>query len=151
MRQILLQPVMLAGLAVMAASPVALAGGATSAPAGAATTAAVQPVEQPLRLLMVTRRGCIYCERWDAEIGPGYAKSDEGRIAPLTKVDLDGQWPDNLVIGARPYITPTFILLRDGQEVDRMLGYPGDNYFYPLLADMLKNAGAATNAPQAEG
>ena len=154
MRHFVIRHLVAAGLVLAAAGSVALAGGtAVPAPAGGAVPAAgaALPADQSLRLLMVTRRGCIYCERWDQEVGPGYAKSDEGRRAPLMKVDLDGAWPDNLVIGARPYITPTFILLRDGQEVGRLQGYPGDEFFYPLLSDMLDQAGSGDSAPEAEG
>lgn len=101
---------------------------------------------QPLRLLMVTRRGCVYCQQWDAQIGPGYASSAEGQQAPLLKVDLEGPWPDGLVLASRPFLTPTFILLENGQERDRILGYPGDNFFYPLLSDMLRDDAANRKA-----
>ncbi|WP_411957694.1 SoxS protein [Paracoccus homiensis] len=93
--------------------------------------------EQPVRLLMIDQRGCVYCARWDREIGPGYDRSKEGRRAPLMRVDIDGPWPDGLALARRPTMTPTFILLRNGQEISRLEGYPGAQYFYPLIDDML--------------
>ncbi|WP_243698770.1 SoxS protein [Paracoccus alkanivorans] len=94
----------------------------------------------PLRLLMVEQEGCIYCEAWDREIGPGFAKSSEGLRAPLLRVDIDGPWPDGIALERRPTITPTFILLREGAELSRLEGYPGDQYFYPLIDEMLSKA-----------
>lgn len=96
---------------------------------------------EPVRLMMVEQAGCIYCAAWDREIGPGFPKSSEGRTAPLLRVDIDGPWPDGIVLDRRPTITPTFILLRDGTELARLEGYPGDEYFYPLIDDMLSGAG----------
>lgn len=93
--------------------------------------------EQPVRLLMVAQQGCIYCARWDREIGPNYGQTSEGRRAPLLRVDIDGPWPDGLALARRPTMTPTFILVRNGQEISRLEGYPGDRYFYPLINDML--------------
>ena len=93
--------------------------------------------KQPVRLLMIDQRGCAYCARWDREIGPGYDRSKEGRRAPLMRVDIDGPWPDGLALARRPTMTPTFILLRNGQEISRLEGYPGAHYFYPLIDDML--------------
>lgn len=116
--------------------------------------AADKPVPQvdwnatPQRLLMVERRGCIYCERWDAEIAPGYPKTDEGRAAPLLRVDVNGPWPDGLVLDRAPFITPTFILLDRGFERARLEGYPGDIHFYPVLRDMLKQAAATGKTAQ---
>lgn len=111
-----------------------LLGGASAQP-----PATVDWTEHPVRLLMVEQRGCIYCAQWDREIGPGYPRSDEGRRAPLLRVDLHGPWPDGLVLDRRPTITPTFILLHHGREVSRLEGYAGDQFFYPLLDAMLRD------------
>lgn len=100
--------------------------------------------EQPLRLVMVEREGCYYCARWDAEIGPGFDKSPQGRRAPLMRVDIDGPWPDGIVLDAAPVLTPTFILLERGVEMGRIEGYVGAKYFYPVLDKMMQDAGVAT-------
>ncbi|MFD1882261.1 SoxS protein [Paracoccus pacificus] len=108
-----------------------------------ATPPATQNAETDLQLLMVDRRGCVYCLRWEAEIGPDYPRSAQGRIAPLRRVDLDGPWPDGIVLASRPWITPTFILLRNNMEVSRIEGYVGKKRFWPLLDQMLVESGAA--------
>lgn len=95
------------------------------------------------RLLMVVQRGCVYCAAWRREVGPSYGASPEGRIAPVFEVDINGPWPDGLAIGRAPYATPTFILLRDGQESGRIEGYPGPEAFRSELRAALADAGAA--------
>lgn len=91
----------------------------------------------PLRLLMVERGDCIYCRAWHAQIGPGYAGSAAGKAAPLLTVDMDGAWPDGLVLARRPFITPTFILLDEGVEVARVEGYFVQERFYPAINNLL--------------
>ena len=114
----------------------AAAPGTTPAP-----TAAIAPAAAPVQLLMVERDGCIYCDAWRREIMPAYDKTPEGRAAPLLRVPIDGPWPDGLALDRAPWITPTFILLRDGKEVSRLEGYPGEMYFWPMFEEMLAKAG----------
>lgn len=88
-------------------------------------------------LVMLERPGCVWCARWNAEIGPAYPQTAEGRRAPLRRVDVGAGWPVELA-GIRPeMLTPTFILLDGGREVARLRGYPGDEFFWFLLGQML--------------
>lgn len=100
----------------------------------------------PFRLMMVTRRGCRYCEAWDAEIGPGYAASPAGRLAPLLVVDMDGPFPDGLALDRRPRLTPSFLLLDGSVEIGRIEGYVGARHFYPVLTRMMVGAGLPQEA-----
>lgn len=93
----------------------------------------------PLALVMVEQPGCVYCARWHAEIGPAYPASDEGRTAPLRRVHLR-EIPPDLRLVSRPVFTPTFILVAEGAEIGRIEGYPGDQFFWPLLAELLARA-----------
>lgn len=123
--------------------------------APAARAEAIVPVpdwrEAPVRLLMVEAPGCIYCEAWRREIGPGYASSAEGTAAPLLVTNIGGPWPDGIALDRRPVITPTFILLRDGKELARLEGYPGDEFFYPLIGQMLAEAGLEPDHRKEDG
>lgn len=118
--------------------------------AGATPIPAMSPVGDGVELIMVEQRGCHSCARWKAEVMPDYASTAEGRAAPLRVVELDGPWPDGLALGNRPAITPTFILIRGGRELSRLVGYPGENHFWPLLGGMLAEAGIAS-APDGAG
>ena len=89
-------------------------------------------------LLMVEQPGCVFCERFNSEIAPAYPKTSEGQLAPLRRVDLNSPWPADLVSVTPATLTPTFILIHEGNEVDRLAGYPGDNHFWFLLGEMLK-------------
>lgn len=98
---------------------------------GAATGSSV-------RLLMVEEAGCRFCALWDAEVGSAYARSPEGRFAPLKRVGRDA--PE--LEGLRPApFTPTFIVLRNGEETGRITGYPGEIWFWQELADILVKIG----------
>jgi len=91
-----------------------------------------------LVLAMFERSGCTYCYMWHQEIGPIYPKTEEGRIAPLRRIDLQGKLPDDVTLRSKPQYTPTFVLLRDGVEVDRLEGYPGEDFFWGLIGNMLR-------------
>lgn len=95
----------------------------------------------PWQLMMVGSPACHFCRAWEAEIGPGYAASPAGRAAPLFHVDVDGPYPDGLALARRPWITPTFVLLRDGSEVGRVEGYVGKRHFHPVLGQVMRDAG----------
>ena len=130
-------------LAGMAAASMG-AGAALGAPAPIVPPATPGRAGSGLRLLMMVRRGCVFCAAWDREIGPGYAGSPVGRQSPLMVVDIDGAYPDGLALARTPRLTPSFILLRDGMELGRIEGYVGARHFYPVLAGMMSDALAGT-------
>lgn len=91
-----------------------------------------------VRLVMVEEPGCRFCRKWDAEIAPGYRKSVEGRFAPLKRVRRGA--PE--LAGLAPVVyTPTFVVMRSGEELGRITGYPGAEYFYGELRPILAAAG----------
>ena len=92
-------------------------------------------------LVMVEEQGCAWCARWNAEVAPEYPKTAEGRAAPLRRVDLHAPWPEDLAHIRPERMTPTFVLAENGKELGRLRGYPGDEFFWVLLDEMLeKNA-----------
>ncbi|MEM1300757.1 MAG: hypothetical protein AAGH68_15910 [Pseudomonadota bacterium] len=88
-------------------------------------------------LLMFEEDWCHWCERWDDEIGVIYNKTDEGRSAPLRRIDIHGTFPAEVTLVSRPQYTPTFILIEDGRELGRIEGYPGEDFFWGLLGRLL--------------
>lgn len=89
-------------------------------------------------LVMVEQVGCSWCARWNAEISDIYPKTAEGRQAPLRRVDLH-DLPDDITFVSHPVFTPTFVLVQDGQELGRLEGYNGDEFFWFLLNKLLEN------------
>ncbi|MBD3763808.1 MAG: hypothetical protein IE927_03460 [Rhodobacterales bacterium] len=94
-----------------------------------------------LRLVMFEQAGCVYCERWKAEVGDAYRVTAEGRAAPLMPMDIRDPVPTDISLQRRPVYTPTFVLLQDGVEIGRIEGYPGEDFFWGLLGQMLTGAG----------
>ena len=99
--------------------------------------AAPQPAAAA-ELLMFEEPGCPWCARWDAEVGVVYHRTAEGERAPLRRIDLRAGVPDGVALDIRPRYSPTFVLIDDGgQEVGRIEGYPGEDFFWGLLNKML--------------
>ena len=94
-----------------------------------------------LQLMMAEEPGCLWCARWNEEIGPIYPKTDEGAAAPLRRVNLLDPMPSDIVLARRINYTPTSILLVEGIETNRIEGYPGDDFFWGLLGQMLEQEG----------
>jgi hypothetical protein len=104
--------------------------------------------EGGLRLLMVEQDGCVYCARFDRDIAPIYEISAEGEIAPLLRTDLRGPLPDGVTLTRLVGVTPTFIMLdASGVEVTRMVGYPGDDFFWGFIGLMIEAAGGVIPPP----
>ena len=55
----------------------------------------------------------------------------------MRRVDISGPLPDDITLSRPVVFTPTFILLVDGEEVGRLEGYPGEDFFWGLLGEML--------------
>lgn len=95
----------------------------------------------PYRLMLVEQDGCVYSAAWHREIGQSYPGSEAGQAAPLLRVSINGPYPNGIALARRPNVTPTFILLRNGQELSRIEGYPGAAQFYPMFQEMLRSTG----------
>jgi hypothetical protein len=92
-----------------------------------------------LTLIMVDDPNCGYCRKFDAEIGRGYPRTAHGRLAPLLKVRRKSRE----IASFNPVVyTPTFLLVRRGEELGRITGYPGADYFYGELEGLMAKAGA---------
>ena len=93
-------------------------------------------------LIMFEAEACPWCAAWDRDVGIIYDKTDEGRQAPLRRADVDEPRATNLQFIKGVVYTPTFVLLDHGREVGRIVGYPGEAFFWGLLGDLLRKAQA---------
>jgi len=89
-------------------------------------------------LIMFEQDHCEWCEQWDKDIGVVYEKTPEGKMAPLRRVDIHAQPPDDIKHIKKGHFTPTFVLHDNGKELGRIRGYPGEDFFWGLLGQMLK-------------
>ena len=89
--------------------------------------------ESPV-LIYIYSPECGACRQFDREVGPIYSKTDESLTLPLERVLID-DWQANRhqlvectsadVIG-----TPTFLQIRNCQELDRITGYSDAELFW---------------------
>jgi hypothetical protein len=115
--------------------------------------AAARAAEPDVTLVMVEQPGCHYCRAWHAEIGPAYPKTAAGTFAPLRTEQMRAI-PEDLDLDRRVVFTPTFVVVdASGAELGRIEGYPGQDFFWPLLEQLLADtAGFAppTTTPREE-
>ena len=89
-------------------------------------------------LVMVDAIDCAYCRKWDREVSQGFAKSAEGRTAPLTRIRKG----DARLAGITGLAyTPTFILVVNGREAGRIVGYAGADFFWGELGAIIRRDG----------
>jgi len=99
----------------------------------------------PVELIMFDQDHCEWCERWEEEIGVVYAKTPEGKAAPLRRIDIHDDRPEPLTAIKGVAFTPTFVLIENGKELGRIAGYPGEDFFWPMLAQLLEKREEATD------
>ena len=98
-------------------------------------------------LVMFEQKGCVWCERFDRDIAPAYEKTDEGKRAPLRRVDIAQPLPPDIAFIRRERYTPVFVLVEGGREFGRIRGYPGDTFFWGLLANLIDKLDRGESAP----
>ncbi len=95
-------------------------------------------------LVMFESPLCEWCEAWDRDVGVVYHKTEEGRLAPLRRVELHAPRPEDLGTVEAVIYTPTFVLMDRGRELGRITGYPGEDHFWGLLGVLLEQLRAAS-------
>ena len=98
-------------------------------------------------LVMFEQKGCVWCQRFDREIAPAYDKTSEGKRAPLRRLDIAQPVPPELGFIRRERFTPVFVLVEEGREIGRIRGYPGDTFFWGLLASLIERLDRGESAP----
>ena len=95
-------------------------------------------LQDRINLVMVEEHGCPYCRAWMRDVGEFYHKTSEGKFAPLMRMDMDGARKKfNLNVN----FTPTFVILKNGKEAGRLIGYIDDSFFWPKLDTILAKIG----------
>ena len=105
----------------------------------ASTLVALGANAHAAELVMFERPGCPWCKRWHTEIGPAYPLTTEGKAAPLRRHNIRDQTLAGITLSRPVTVTPTFVLAEGGREVGRIVGYPGEDFFYGMLDGLLKD------------
>ena len=89
-------------------------------------------------LFLFESDGCEWCEAWDEEIGSTYHLTEVGKRAPIKRFDVDDPLPKGLQIFKTVVFSPTFVLVENGVEIGRIVGYIGEYQFWALLEGLIK-------------
>ena len=88
-----------------------------------------------LELIMISSRSCFYCKAFMKEVGKSYDREDIPLAITYRKCyKIDGE-KKCLKKGAK--FIPTFVIVDDGEEVDRIVGYTGRWNFNDALDRIL--------------
>ena len=109
-----------------------LVAGATTLPRSASADATARG-DSPVMIYIYSPE-CGACRQFDREVGPIYSKTDESLTLPLERVLID-DWQANrhqLIECASAEVigTPTFLQIRNCQELDRITGYSDAELFW---------------------
>ncbi len=109
---------------------------------GGSGRAALDPTTMPtpsLELWVYEHRDCVYCQLFRRDVLPRY---QQGLAAALPIRFVDIAIAGNKAPGLRGKVEmlPTAVLMLDGREIDRIVGYWGPDAFFKLLAHMRAKA-----------
>lgn len=127
------------GVRVLLLALLLLAGASPGSRPLAARGDGTKPAEiGTLELVVVeARRNCPLCQLFRDVVAPVYLATPRAARAPLRYVDVAVTDPDSLRLTAPIEIIPTVVLMRDGAEVDRLVGYTGPEIFMSAVGHML--------------
>ena len=90
------------------------------------------------QLLMITSDSCPWCEAFEEEVGQAYHRTEDATLLPLRRHDFFEALPIDLKNITPATMTPTFIILHNGSEVGRIVGYPGAELFWWRLSEFVE-------------
>jgi hypothetical protein len=89
-------------------------------------------------LVMVDKENCVWCKKWEEAVGPAYAASPEGKVAPMVRIRL-GHKDLSGIKGLA--FAPTFVLIANGKEIGKIVGYSGPDQFWGDIDTLFRHAG----------
>jgi len=96
------------------------------------------PASTPsLEVLVFEHADCVYCRVFRRDVLPQYHQAVGSNVAPLRFVDIAKDDTDSLGLNSRIDTLPTAVVMRNGREVDRIVGYWGPTGFFQLLSHIL--------------
>jgi thioredoxin-related protein len=96
------------------------------------------PAREPLlEVLVFEHADCVYCRVFRRDVLPRYRDEVKADAAPLRFVDVGARADESVDLKARIDTVPTVVVVRNGREVDRIVGYWGPANFFRLLSRIL--------------
>ena len=103
----------------------------------AALNVAAPASAPPVELLVFERADCTYCRVFRRDVLPQYRQAVREDAVPLRFVDIDKSDLGSLALKRRIDTLPTAVLMKNGSEVDRIVGYWGPTNFFIMLSHIL--------------
>ena len=93
-----------------------------------------------MELLVFEHPDCTYCQVFRSRVVPRYEQSPHAAEAPLRFIDIVKSDIDRLPLRSPITMVPTVVVMKDGQEVDRIAGYWGPDNFFKMVAYIIGKA-----------
>ena len=123
-------------LVVLISAVVAMALSSFGAQAAGRDAAKALPAS-PYELVVFEADGCLYCQNFRQDVLPLYKASKIGRDTPIRFVNVSRSDETKMGLASQITIAPTVVLMHQGQEIDRIVGYTGPFNFMKLVAYMM--------------
>lgn len=81
--------------------------------------------------------GCNFCESFRTDILPLFKASKIGRDTPIRFVNVTHADETKMGLASAITLAPTVVVMHQGQELDRIVGYTGPFNFMKLIAHMM--------------
>lgn len=94
----------------------------------------------PYELIVVEADGCIYCDLFRRDVLPTYQSSNQGQQVPARFVDINDVDAAALTLKSKVDIVPTFIVMKNRNEIGRVPGYVGPENFYHAINYLMASA-----------
>jgi thioredoxin-related protein len=98
-------------------------------------TMLIKPVLAERELLMITSDSCPFCMAWERDVGQIYNKSTYAKNLPLIRIQFGSSLPENMQLLAEVRGTPTFIILENQKEIDRIVGYSDAEMYWWQISE----------------
>jgi thioredoxin-related protein len=125
------------GLAVLAFCTLSLALGGVFQANAARDLAAPKVGAVTQEIIVFEVDNCTYCGLFRDHVLPRYRQSPRASELPIRFVDVNEADVSKMKLTAPIQMVPTTVIMRDGQEVDRISGYTGPENFFILVGKML--------------
>lgn len=95
---------------------------------------AVKPTAIQQEVIVLEAPNCTYCNVFRQLVLPRYLRSKRAGDLPIRFVDVNDPAADQLKLSSSVTMVPTVVMMREGQEVDRINGYMGPEAFFQSVA-----------------
>jgi thioredoxin-related protein len=98
------------------------------------------PASGNIQLIVMEAEGCIYCSIFRRDVLPSFEMSERGKEMPVRFVDVNDVEKSGIELRSPIDILPTFVVIKDNQELGRIPGYMGPEDFFHSINYLLSSS-----------